>query len=72
MIYRGHIQKGVVILDEEVNLPDGTQVRVEPVPGRDRRTLAERFQDVIGAVNDLPSDIAENHDHCLYGTPKNP
>jgi predicted DNA-binding antitoxin AbrB/MazE fold protein len=72
MIYRGHIQNGVVVLDEDVKLPDGTEVHVEAIPGRLRKTLAERFQDVIGAVNDLPSDIAENHDHYLYGTPKNP
>jgi hypothetical protein len=29
MTYRGHIKNGVAVLDERVNLPDGTPVRVE-------------------------------------------
>ena len=28
MTYRGHIRQGVAVLDEPVNLPDGTPVRV--------------------------------------------
>lgn len=70
MIYRGHIQNGVVVLEQDASLPDGTEVQVEPVPGRPRKTLAERFRNVIGAVDDLPADMAENHDHYLYGTSK--
>jgi len=29
MSYRGHIKNGVAVLDEPVQLPDGTPVRVE-------------------------------------------
>jgi hypothetical protein len=29
MTYRGHIKNGVAVLDERVNLPDGTPVRIE-------------------------------------------
>lgn len=29
MTYRGHIKNGVPVLDEPVDLPDGTPVRVE-------------------------------------------
>ncbi len=29
MTYRGHIRNGIAVLDEPVNLPDGTPVRVE-------------------------------------------
>ena len=29
MTYRGHIKNGVAVLDEPVNLPDGTPVQVE-------------------------------------------
>ena len=70
MPYRGHVENGVVVLDEAANLPDGVQVRVEPVAPVPRRTLAERFKDVIGSVTDLPSDMAENHDHYIHGTPR--
>jgi len=31
---------------------------------------AEVFGDVIGSVDDLPPDMAENHDHYIHGTPK--
>ena len=66
----GHIENGVVVFDEPVSLPDGTAVRVEPVPEVPRKTLAERFQNVIGAGIDLPDDMAKNHDEYLHGTPK--
>ena len=69
MTYRGHIENGLVVFDERVELTEGTEVQVEPLPER-RRTLAERFEDVIGCVSDLPSDMAENHDHYIHGTPK--
>ena len=68
MPYRGHIQDGAVVLDEPAPLPDGTEVRVEPVDSERRPTLAERFRDVIGTVPDLPSDMAENHDRYVHGT----
>jgi hypothetical protein len=31
MVYRGHIQKGVVVFDGPLNLADGTEVTVEQV-----------------------------------------
>lgn len=69
MTYRGHIENGLVVLDDTVTLPEGTAVRVEPV-NQPRPSLAERFKDVIGCISDLPSDMAENHDHYIHGTPK--
>lgn len=70
MKYRGHIQNGAVVLDDQVELPDGTEVRVEPVTVTARRTLAEQFANVIGSAPDLPPDMAEQHDHYIHGTPK--
>ncbi len=75
MIYRGHVKNGIVVLDEDVRLPDGTQVKVEAVqPANDapRTTLGERFRNIIGVASDLPADMAENHDHYIHGTPKQP
>jgi hypothetical protein len=31
MTYQGHIEKGLVVLEQPVPLPDGTPVRVEPL-----------------------------------------
>ena len=67
MTYEGHIKNGVVILDGKTVLPEGTAVRVEPI---EPRPLNDRFRDVIGRATDLPSDMAENHDHYIHGTPK--
>ena len=71
MTYRGHIKGGVVVLDEPVELPEGTEVRVEPATqGRTEPTLADDLREFIGCVEDLPPDVARNHDHYLYGAPK--
>lgn len=70
MVYTGRVKQGVIVLDPPVELPEGIQVRVEAVEVSPQRTLAERFADVIGAANDLPEDMAENHDHYLHGAPK--
>jgi hypothetical protein len=32
MVYRGHVHNGVVVFDTPAALPDGTLVRVEPLP----------------------------------------
>lgn len=74
MTYRGIVRNGVVVLGEMAKLPEGTEVRVETiaqsesVPG-EGPTLVEQFRDVIGTVPDLPSDMAEQHDHYLHGCP---
>ncbi len=70
MPYRGHIENGAVVLDEPVSVPEGTAVTVEPVEPVHVPTLAEQLGDVIGTVNDLPEDMAENHDHYIHGKPK--
>ena len=78
MTYRGHVKNGVVVLDQPAELPEGAEVdvtvRAEPRTERDDQkpipTLAERLAPVIGCLDGLPSDLAENHDHYLYGVPK--
>jgi hypothetical protein len=70
MSYQGHVRDGVVVFDGPVDLAEGTVVRIEPVEPSPRKTLAERFKNVIGAAVDLPEDMAKNHDHYLHGTPK--
>jgi hypothetical protein len=75
MVYRGIVKKGVIVVEDGGGLPEGTEVRIEPIvreksPAVEGPTLAEQFRNVIGTVPELPSDMAENHDHYLYGTPK--
>jgi hypothetical protein len=71
MTYRGRIKNGAVILDRPVSLPDGSEVEVRPVTqGEAIPTLYERYKDFIGIAEDLPTDMAENHDHYIHGAPK--
>jgi len=72
--YMGQVQNGVVVLDEGTPpLPEGTRLRVElveeSVPARGR-TLADRYASIIGIAEGLPTDMAEEHDHYIHGTPR--
>lgn len=70
MTYRGHVENGVVVLDEPAKLPEGAEVRIELAEPAEERTLYEQMKDVIGIVDGLPSDFAEQHDHYIHGKPK--
>ncbi len=76
MIYRGHVRNGTIVLEDDIALPEGTPVKIEPVELPDAAnepevpTLYERFQNVIGKATGLPADLAEQHDHYIHGTPK--
>ncbi len=75
MVYRGHVQNGVILVDDPVELPEGAAVRFEiamesePAPDSDL-TFGKRFSAVMGKAQSLSEDAAENHDHYLYGLPK--
>jgi hypothetical protein len=72
-----------VEFEETVPLTEGTEVKVDSADASSEAyvpvlpeiegeipTLYEQFKDIIGIVNDLPEDMAENHDHYIHGTPK--
>jgi hypothetical protein len=69
MEYKGRVSGGVIVLEKGVSLPEGTEVRVELV-GTGAATLGARLMKFAGRAKDLPSDIAENHDHYLHGHSK--
>lgn len=68
MTVRGHVENGVVVVDEPAVLVEGAEVLVELKQARPRQTLAEQFKNIIGAVTDLPEDMAANHDRYIHGT----
>ena len=78
MTLLGHIQNGMIVLDEATTLPDGMKVRVAIVPvgptpageTSQPRTLLDHYQSIIGVIDDMPEDFAEQHDHYIHGTPK--
>ena len=77
MTYRGHVENGTIRLDDAPTLPEGAQVEVrllaedsshegeEAIP-----SVYETLKDFVGKAEGLPPDLAENHDHYLYGLPK--
>lgn len=71
MTYKGHVENGVIVLDEPTALREGDQVQVNSVE-RDEIVsehgcvpLATRLASVIGKARDLPKDWAENRDQYL-------
>jgi hypothetical protein len=75
VVYHGKVRNGVVEFDTGTALPEGTEVRIEPVstseqPVAEGPMLAEQFENVIGTVPELPPDMAAQHDHYLHGAPK--
>ena len=63
------VMNDTIKLPEGVHLEDETEVIILPQPKK-RPTFAERYKDFIGCIKDAPPDLADNHDHYLYGTPK--
>ena len=71
MTYKGRVKNGVVVLDRRTRLPEGAEVKVsveQPQDGRD--PLSRLLLKYAGKAKGLPRDLARNHDHYLYGTPK--
>ena len=73
--FLGEVRDGVVVFEPGNRPPEGAKVRVEPLselaPADETTpTLADRLASVIGKASGLPSDLAEQHDHYLHGTPK--
>lgn len=66
----GCVHGNTVVMDEDIGLPEGTPVTVHVETASARLSLADRLRDVIGIANDLPPDMARNHDHYLHGAPK--
>jgi hypothetical protein len=83
--YTGQVINGVIVLDEGTPpLPEGMRIRVEPVDLRTALDEQSREKILDGTramllawakkaeaiAPDLPSDLAENHDHYAHGSPR--
>ncbi|HWG44579.1 MAG TPA: hypothetical protein VN688_17505 [Gemmataceae bacterium] len=73
MELHGTVQNGVVVFDTATPLAEGTKVKIQVELSAEttrKPTLGERLLGLAGTVDDLPSDMAEQHDHYIHGTPK--
>jgi hypothetical protein len=70
MSYLGQVKNGVIVLEGEMPLAEGTRVRIEIVDEAPSPSyLVENLMDWAGKGKDLPEDLAHNHDHYLHGQP---
>jgi len=77
MVYRGRVENGVIQLEGEVVLPEGTEVAVRPLPRRakgaqrpPRPSIGRALLRLAGKAKSLPRDASRNIDHYLYGHSK--
>ncbi len=79
MLYRGHVEKGAVVLDDSAVLPDGLEVKIEIVVGPEQErhldenglTLGQKLLKHAGKAVGLPPDLAVNHDHYTHSSREN-
>ena len=70
MKIRAKVHHHRIELPAELAIAEGTEVEITILADAPAPTLAERLAPWIGAVHSGVGDIADNHDHYLYGTPK--
>ena len=71
MNFHGTVVNGTIILDDQVQLPEGAKVEVHiQEPPKAASPLGEMLLKHAGKAEGLPKDLAAQHDHYLYGTPK--
>lgn len=74
MSLEGTVVNGVIVLDEDAKLPEGTKVDVTVKDGSQAETAKQPtlagLLKLVGSLDDLPADFAAEHDHYIHGTPK--
>jgi hypothetical protein len=72
MTVRGHVKNGQITLDQSVSLPEGAEVIVALVEKRqlDGDDLNSVLLRHAGQGQNLPADLANQHDHYAHGKPK--
>ncbi len=70
MTFEGTFKGGVVVLDRPPELADGTRVKVVVLDNESAAPTLTSLLKYAGTVNDLPPDMAAQHDHYIHGTPK--
>lgn len=70
MSYKGKVKNGVVVLPPDATLPDGEDVEVTPLGKPAQDDFTDTLIRISKQVSGLPRDLAQQHDHYLYGTAK--
>ena len=71
MTFCGHVQGGVIVLDDAAQLPDGAIVEVRVItPSQKSLEARKALMRFSGIVDDLPPDASATVDRVLYGRPQ--
>lgn len=75
MTYEGRVHNGVIVIQGGAVLPEGVRVRIEtddPEPAAPtlNEPLGPALLQFAGVAENLPEDLARNHDHYLHGLPR--
>ena len=70
MSFTGKIQNGVVVLPPEIKLPEGTEVKVEPLEAPEDDPFIQAVLKTARPRPHWPKDYALNHGHYVSGEPK--
>jgi hypothetical protein len=77
MVYRGHVENGMIRLEDAPILAEGVEAEVrlvtEGAPREEEEkipSVCEAMRDFVGKAEGLPPDASINLDHYLYGLPK--
>jgi hypothetical protein len=70
MELEGVVHNGVIVPDDAQALSEGTRVRIVPLKVAKQTTFGQLFGDLVMECPDLPTDLADQHDHYRLGKPK--
>ncbi len=79
MVYRGHVENGLIRLEHSAALPEGSEVYVQIIPPSTVCQTETTLEQEVAAIwsdvpqsewNRLPADLTDNLDHHVYGTPQ--
>jgi hypothetical protein len=70
MEIEGVVQNGVIVPDDADALPEGTRVRIRETLRDDVKSFGHRYAKYKNVIQDMPDDLAAQHDHYRLGTPK--
>lgn len=70
MGFEGVVRNGVVVPDNAESLPEGMRVTITPVNAKEQPTFGELFGDLSVDSEELPADLASQHEHYRLGKPK--
>jgi hypothetical protein len=69
--FSAHYDGRVIVPDEPVSLPIGQKLQLRVETSAESQPQFAELKKFAADLPDSPGDLSMQHDHYLYGTPKN-